>query len=589
MDITITTSPLTLSRLPLEIFDMILELLDRQTLASCARVNMSWHRICTPRLWFTVTINSGQRLERFFTPEAQLALSKNVGFIRELSLCFESICNVFAPLEGSGSIHTTPTNGLDPHYGTVLDCVDLWKLEICLYEQPTRNVDGQWTETVGREESLGEELQGALLALIRQNPSLKTLEIFDSMTREELLQLLTHDLPNLEALYLSPACSFEQSLAMVLLENLPRGIRNVRICVDQIGDNAGVLNTVADEIRQRLGVLAPRQHHALNSLSIDCSFRTPEEYLMLLPFLETCKRSLVTFSASGIEWARQPQVKEALARLGVFLDAIVANDLPDGPDTGDAGIAEYLDLSTSWKNISLSLCESAGSLTVAAILGRCSHLVQLRLSGCCQIKSKDLCSILGSAPCLKQFMALDTRGYFDAEDPSILAEAFIALDFASLSLELFYCKIEVPRSNRVEGACKEDKLDSEQCRDIQRQVYKKLAEQKMLRHLGLGYCTTIDRNDTLFQEQCLDMTLQSGLDELACLIKMEVLRVGNMNQMIGIPELEWMAKHWIKLTRISGMFSTRVDPVPGAREWIRDHRSDWAPVYDLEWCASQSD
>ncbi|KAG0341207.1 hypothetical protein BG005_003056, partial [Podila minutissima] len=119
----------------------------------------------------------------------------------------------------------------------------------------------------------------------------------------------------------------------------------------------------------------------------------------------------------------------------------------------------------------------------------------------------------------------------------------------------------------------------------QRQVYKKLAQQTSLKVLQLGHhpSSSPNLNERRFQRQCLEMTLESGLDELFCLRELEMLNVGTMAQRIGIGELEWMNRNWPKLDILRGMFESCVDPVPGAREWIRDTKPFWAYDSDLAW------
>ncbi|KAI9231026.1 MAG: hypothetical protein BYD32DRAFT_442173 [Podila humilis] len=162
-----------------------------------------------PRLWFSVFINGGQKLKRFLTTEAQLAFSRNVGLIRVLYLRLESVCNIFAPLNARSSEHE----------------MDQMRIALAL------TADCRF---VIRDEPLSEELQTALFALMRRNPGLKNLEIVDVMSHPTLLQLLTHDLPHLTVLYLSPRCCIDQYLAQVLLRYLPEGIRHIRISTSAI-------------------------------------------------------------------------------------------------------------------------------------------------------------------------------------------------------------------------------------------------------------------------------------------------------------------------------------------------------------------
>ncbi|KAG0026946.1 hypothetical protein BGZ82_009213, partial [Podila clonocystis] len=130
MNTTLATPPLPpLARLPTEILDLIFAHLDQPTLAACVRINRIWNELCIPRLWFTLRINNAERLERFLTDEAQLALSRNVGHIRELVILYISVCNIFAPFDTSST--TDADDGSEEHHRH-LNCTNLQKLDITL-------------------------------------------------------------------------------------------------------------------------------------------------------------------------------------------------------------------------------------------------------------------------------------------------------------------------------------------------------------------------------------------------------------------------------------------------------------------------
>ncbi|KAG0026464.1 hypothetical protein BGZ81_006330 [Podila clonocystis] len=531
-----TPPPPPLARLPTEILDLIFSHLDQPTLAACVRVNRIWNELCIPRLWFALRINNAERLERFLTDEAQLALSRNVGHIRELVIMYISVCNIFAPFDTSSTTDTD--DGSDEHHRH-LNCTNLQKLDItlCLESEPAfaepLDNEGEW-------QYLSPAVEKGIAAFIRRNPGLKTLELMDAMTPETLLPLLTHSLPNLEIVELSLTYAFPPCLAKILLENLPETIRGIQMTVTNTNDEGALI--AAEKIRESLGVLAPRRHSALESLYLEGNLREPENYVVFLPFLESCTRHLEKYVISGLGWVRQPQVKEALTRLGVVPQSIGPNDLASRERAADHEIAEHLGLSAHWRQINLRHCFGTGPLAAAAIMDNGTHLQRLNVEGCDRISSKDLVLIL---------------------------------------------EIVVPRPSRHEaGSSSNDSPAWEQCREIQRQVYRKLGEQKTLCLLGLGssYFRPLTVDDPQYQRQCLEMTLESGLDELAGLTELVMLDVSNMDQGIGIPELEWMDRSWRRLLRINGMFMHCVNPVPGAREWIqKNRRCDWAYGAELHW------
>lgn len=579
---TTSTPPPPLVRLPTEILGLIFGRLDTPTLAVCVRINSTWKELCTPRLWSIFNINNGERLERFQTDEALQALSRNVGYIRELSLVYMSVCNIFAPFDASST-----------HNNTGLDCINLQKLSISLFQASKLSDDNLSTEDDDHlDRQLDPALEKALAAFIRRHPNLKELELQDSMTPETLIPLLTVHLPHLEVLYLSPLRPYNQSLAKILLENLPGTIRSVYMGVNLTRNTEAHL--AVDKIQRDLRGLPQKQHNALEALHIIGTFDTPEDYLILLPFLDTCTRRLETFYICGVQWVHQPQVKAALTRLGVVLEYIEAFDFPTQKRAEDPEIGVHLGLSAHWKTIHLRDCSKAGPLAVAAMLNHGACLERLNVTGCSRISSKDLCSILEATPSLKKFIALHHQGRMDASDPFVSAADLASLSWASRSLMQFSCGIRVPRpstDDEEEGSSSSSSSSSfrgsawEESRDLQRQVYRKLAEQKGLSQLELGmtYHRRLTESDPQFQSQCLEMTLESGIGELVGLTLLQVLNVSNMDQRIGVAELEWMDKSWPHLKRIAGMFSDCVNPVPGTREWIQDNRRDWALINELDW------
>lgn len=581
LSVTMTTATLaplsSFTNFPAEIILLILAQLDQPSLAVCVRVNSIWKELGTPLLWATLNINSGERLARFLTDEAQKALSRNAGYIQELTLKFLSIYNIFAPVyEGSRATHTNCPR--------VPQCTNLRRLELLQDHGSMITSDSVWEYGLERERQklLEQGLDRAVAILIRQNPRLRELEIKITMSPETLLPLVTHDMPHLKVL----ACDFDldQYIAKVLLEHLPESVRD--ICLYVRSQMTPGLDLIADTIRAQLQVQDLRQHHALESLKIAGRFRKAEQYHFLLPFLDTC-RSPLTFHIGGNTWASEPQIRKAFSRVGFFLEKLETFNLDDGTASSDDEIAEYIRLSAHWRLIHLQNRNSVGPLTAAAILDNCECLQSLHLAGCGLLSSADIQSILSKATCLKNFMAFSYSDTMIDQDPFISAADFIALDWGSLSLEKFNCKIKVPRPDHDTHEVEESLSRSGSIaasRVIQRQVYQKLAAQTSLRTLQLGHCPSRNSsiNQRRYQRQCLEMTLDSGLDELAGLRDLEWLHVGTMAQRIGVPELEWMAENW-PLKFLQGLFETCVDPVPGAREWIRDSKPFWVYQSDLIW------
>ncbi|KAK3811071.1 MAG: hypothetical protein J3Q66DRAFT_58554 [Benniella sp.] len=78
-------------------------------------------------------------------------------------------------------------------------------------------------------------------------------------------------------------------------------------------------------------------------------------------------------------------------------------------------------------------------------------------------------------------------------------------------------------------------------REIQRQVYDRIARLTRLETLTLGDRFGGARND------CLEMSLESGLDKLSGLKSLKKLDVRRLDTKIGIKEVQWMVENWPKL------------------------------------------
>lgn len=85
----------------------------------------------------------------------------------------------------------------------------------------------------------------------------------------------------------------------------------------------------------------------------------------------------------------------------------------------------------------------------------------------------------------------------------------------------------------------------------------------------------------LAQHSCLELTLESGLDELAGLKELEELNVGQMGHRIGLAEVQWMVAQWPKLKSIVGLtclnYNNSFFP-EGEGEVEVDDGDEWPPV-----------
>ncbi|KAF9150546.1 hypothetical protein BG015_007659 [Linnemannia schmuckeri] len=98
--------------------------------------------------------------------------------------------------------------------------------------------------------------------------------------------------------------------------------------------------------------------------------------------------------------------------------------------------------------------------------------------------------------------------------------------------------------------------------DLQRQIYRFLGSLTNLEELCLGFGPEEDSIFTLPQDQgrqkdCLDFSLESGLELMEGLRSLRLLNVARMNHRIRLCELQWMCRSWPQLRMIEGLLKAK--------------------------------
>ncbi|KAF9079418.1 hypothetical protein BGX23_004145, partial [Mortierella sp. AD031] len=100
-------------------------------------------------------------------------------------------------------------------------------------------------------------------------------------------------------------------------------------------------------------------------------------------------------------------------------------------------------------------------------------------------------------------------------------------------------------------------------KQLQKRIYERLSRFINLEELCLGHGAKENRrlshsDDAIdgedYQYECLEMTLESGLDQLKGLKNLRVLDVRMMAQRIGLKEVQWMTQYWPRLREIRGLW-----------------------------------
>ncbi|KAK3811083.1 MAG: hypothetical protein J3Q66DRAFT_58648 [Benniella sp.] len=204
-----------------------------------------------------------------------------------------------------------------------------------------------------------------------------------------------------------------------------------------------------------------------------------------------------------------------------------------------------------WKSVSVLSNAKFGRETMNALVLHYSALEELNVDGNTHLPSSDLVQVLRSCPHLHTLTYTHTTEGISLSD----GETFVDLDPDTGILKPWRCEGSLKVLDiKITGIPRPD-LESEsvvaeaypgQGREIQSQVYERLGRLTHLKTLWLG--------DHLgaFQRDCLEMSLESGLDKLSGLKSLKKLSVGKMATKIGIQEIRWMVENWPKLSVLYG-------------------------------------
>ncbi|KAF9376479.1 hypothetical protein CPB97_010765 [Podila verticillata] len=447
-----------------------------------------------------------------------------------------------------------------------------------------------------RDRSVPKDPATLARSLVRFSPRLRTLEMMNVRQRAGVRQDLLLASRNLKHLRID----FPMLPLSVrgLLRCVPKSIQTINMSIDQYPEDGhessdDEKNDKYDKgnqiLRQVNKVKKMRQHKHLKSLHLPDDFSGWEEDV-LLPFVNSCKKGVFKdFKVKDTFCYSTSALVDAFAKLGMYLDCFQDTDPPSAEDSEDYELAEVISVNPRLELIFFSKVETAGPLTVAAIM-KCKHLKSLDLQGCRNLSSQDVLQILGSAQILEQFWAMTNLPSYAGEhaprDPWIAAADMSEAVWGMNKLTTFNCSIKAPRPRyQVPMSARQDQFEAslELSHLAQRAAYRHLALQTDLDDLVLGHGASYYEKGLRkphFQWYSLEMTLESGLDELAHLTEMKTLDVGFMNHRIGVAELEWMQRSWPKLNYLYGLFWNGKERDPLVEEWIETHRPNWVMTCD---------
>ncbi|KAG9068298.1 hypothetical protein KI688_010564 [Linnemannia hyalina] len=275
----------------------------------------------------------------------------------------------------------------------------------------------------------------------------------------------------------------------------------------------------------------------------------------------------------------------------------------------DAVVASVLSANRKgWRNVSLPTLDTLSS---EALVQHSTTLESLQVRNTPGFTSAQMCQILSTSPYLHTFMILSEGECVEPHVSHILAEDFIDLDPVTNSLrpwpcvstlKLFRAKIlGIPRPDITQthygctrgepavgngeegnGAVVLQETHSGQGRELQAHVYERLSSFTRLKVLGLGHDDRDFGNennfveepsgawvlgDQAYQYECLEMSLDSGLQKLETLKDLEEVNVFRMATCVGVQEVKWMTKAWPRLVSVEGLNADTNEE--RAETWLR--------------------
>ena len=380
-----------------------------------------------------------------------------------------------------------------------------------------------------------DDVHDNVVALVSRNPHLQSLVIMPFF-RKQLIQELTEFLaPNLQKL--NVAVFILPCTAKHLLENLPEKIQQVNLGISAKYDKEDY-----DHSRNNVEL---RPHHSLEYLEINGHFEGYQEYV-LLPFLASCNESLKELRMPNATCYLNENIRAALARLGLTFKALDFGELPEGYLSSDTAIAQVISQNPQLISIDLQDCHSTAHRTTAAILSNISNLKYLNVRSCTRLSGSRLNSIFCAAQNLKSVIFMDST-FSGGETVFLDAHLVAESEWACTSLERFEGMIAVPRPTVNELSDEDNGITLEESRRLQQGVYHQLARLTKLRYLCLGqvcWSKYAGGVDNVIQTECLEMSLESGMGELASIKDLRRLYVCNMDHGITRIDREWMYAHW---------------------------------------------
>lgn len=255
----------------------------------------------------------------------------------------------------------------------------------------------------------------------------------------------------------------------------------------------------------------------------------------------------------------------------------IVNTWNDKVHFPDAIIAKLLSAGPNYTSIYIDITARAGLDTIQAISRHYSTLTEFAI----EIGTGDdsfLVDILAFSPKLRKLVTIKNGEYPYVDDgffPQVPAEKFADLDSSTKTFRPWACEatLEVLHVKIVDIPIKYDDDEGKRL-PLQKRVCGRLARLTSLQVLWLGHFPAIPETEEGEdgeimgdpQEECLDLTLESGLAALGTLKSLRQLNLHDIYHGIGVAEVQWMVESWPELETIWGIEDGL------AYDWLKNNR-----------------
>lgn len=241
------------------------------------------------------------------------------------------------------------------------------------------------------------------------------------------------------------------------------------------------------------------------------------------------------------------------------------------PDIDDGKISSILAAGTKgWSAVHFYTTAQVGPRTFDTLLQHASTLKELSV-----VRVEDptgIIRVLRSCPELRKLVTIANGWRGGGPYPQVAATEFIDWDPETRALRPWPCATKLERlAVQVTGvpqlkpqAADKQLTDVRHYFEIQRRVCERLGQFTNLRVLQLGWSPqgiqcrnfswdTARNTAALKQFTCVNLTLETGLDKLSGLKRLEDLHIINMDHQVMEEEVVWMAEQWPRLSKLYGL------------------------------------